>query len=384
MSEYNGSKGSSRRNSQRSKVTKTPSKQSTSSKSAEEEITDESEVKYSFLSKYPEVKPTLSEYKKQTLAEKPLFPTVVTLDSNDELLEKNVDSSFLVTGFGIRNLSSLQDALQENERKRLIELYRQQQKQLDEERLLAEAQRQSSLSYTSRSSSEKSQEATKRSTETASTLTTNVSEQRMHLEYLMGLQTFEEEEETLDAKVEEKPDKDDFVYSKSAPMRNAQKYLRVHRIFDFFQFIIAHLLAKCPENPIDFILELLNKCLLYRSGMGEPPLLYDKKHISQLFCLMDRMGTGFVDLEQYKKGMATLGICEYNKYPISTEDGMDLIGRKWTETKIKKSSEVVYQDDVYRDDSVPYFLPPELFKSYKKEKEKLNEIKEEDEEYYGE
>lgn len=57
---------------------------------------------------------------------------------------------------------------------------------------------------------------------------------------------------------------DDFKYSTSKPVREAQRYLRVHRIFECFQFIVAHMLSAKAENPIEFMLSLLNRCLLYR------------------------------------------------------------------------------------------------------------------------
>lgn len=102
-------------------------------------------------------------------------------------------------------------------------------------------------------------------------------------------------------------------------MRGARNYLRQHKIFEFFRFLIAHMLSELPENPIQFLIDLLDKCLLYRSGFGNPPLLFEKKHLGrclfnnldfslnvyiteQLFYLMDRMRTGFIEMEQYEVG----------------------------------------------------------------------------------
>lgn len=62
-------------------------------------------------------------------------------------------------------------------------------------------------------------------------------------------------------------------------MRKARRYLRKHKIFEFFQFLIAHLLSEAPDNPIQFLIDLLDKCLLYRAGFGNPPLLFEKPHI---------------------------------------------------------------------------------------------------------
>lgn len=165
--------------------------------------------------------------------------------------------------------------------------------------------------------------STETETETES-LSSATSGNKRQLEYLMGLTTVEEEQIDV-VEVKQDVPQAEFKYSTSASMMKAQKYLRHHRIFDFFQFIITHLLGKQPENPIEFIIKLLNKCLLYRSGLGSPPLLYTEKHIEQLFNLMDRMNTGFVDMVQYNQGMKTLGICEYDKSPPVSADGLVII-----------------------------------------------------------
>ena len=76
-------------------------------------------------------------------------------------------------------------------------------------------------------------------------------------------------------------------------MRNARKYLKEHRIFDFFRFLIAHMVSELSENPIDFLIELLDKCLLYRSGFGNPPLLFEKPHLGT-FCFLEHRFIAFV------------------------------------------------------------------------------------------
>lgn len=69
-------------------------------------------------------------------------------------------------------------------------------------------------------------------------------------------------------------------------------------------------------------MDLLDKCLMYRSGFGEAPLLYNKEHIQQLFLLMDPMITNFIEIDQYVTGMKTLGYCSYNKNPPLSPEGM--------------------------------------------------------------
>lgn len=151
-------------------------------------------------------------------------------------------------------------------------------------------------------------------------------QQKMCLEYLLGLEkTLGEAEATgpkqysIHAQSEQI---DEFRLSKSRAMREAQLYLLKHRILDFFQFVVSHLLGATPDNPIIFIIELLNKCLLYRSRLGQPPVLYEKRHLEQLFNLMDKMKSGNIEMTQYVNGITSLGICDFNENPLTDDEGL--------------------------------------------------------------
>ncbi|RZC43197.1 uncharacterized protein BDFB_007505 [Asbolus verrucosus] len=216
----------------------------------------------------------------------------------------------LVTGFGMRNLESLQRALLDDEQRRQM--------------LLARHAKDEEFECSSIESSSTSKLLTKASiasTETSSTV--DLTSQKLSLQYLMGIAEEGEEEygekghpfaveiPEIEGEIE-----DEALKRMTPAMRKARKYLTQHRIFEFFRFIIAHMLSELPENPIQFIIDLLDKCLVYRSGFGNPPLLYEKPHLEQLFYLMDRMRTGYIDLEQ------TLGICNYDKKPPLSTEGL--------------------------------------------------------------
>lgn len=82
--------------------------------------------------------------------------------------------------------------------------------------------------------------------------------------------------------------------------------------------------------------------LYCRSGLGVPPLLYDKIHINKLFDLMDRFQTGFVELQQFETGLKTLGICSYNGDPEVNDEGvLDL-------TSLIQFSVCFFRDDIER------------------------------------
>lgn len=172
--------------------------------------------------------------------------------------------------------------------------------------------------------------------------------EKLCIQYLLGLENLQTAEETISEQLAMQKGpytKDEFKLSSSKPMREAQIYLQQHRIFDFFQFIITHLLSASPENPITFIMELLNKSLLYRSRLGQPPILYEKKHLEQLFNLMDRMRTGAIEMDQYRKGIASLGICDFNENPEINCEG--LVTKKIFIEEAYKS-QVIYFNDLIR------------------------------------
>lgn len=75
------------------------------------------------------------------------------------------------------------------------------------------------------------------------------------LKYLMGLkETDEFENEGIEVKVDIVEEKEvQKLTGATESMRQAQKYLQVHRIFECFQFIIAHMLSALPGKQRDFV-----------------------------------------------------------------------------------------------------------------------------------
>ncbi|GLV35018.1 hypothetical protein CBL_09498 [Carabus blaptoides fortunei] len=104
--------------------------------------------------------------------------------------------------------------------------------------------------------------------------------------------------------------------------KQAEEYLKTHKIYQFFHFLLSHLVAENSSNPIRYLIWLLNECIGYRAKCREPPLLFQKKHIESLFNSMDPMRTGFISINQYQTGMMTLGIGSYRKRPSLTKDSM--------------------------------------------------------------
>lgn len=184
---------------------------------------------------------------------------------------KAMEESMLVTGFGMRNVESLQRALLEDEQRRLLLL---QKYGKDNEKDQFECLSISDLSSKTTTKSSVSEIGSQAD-----------ASKSFSLQYLMGLGMAAEEEDAVDKGVKFSPEipplegEADDITGTTIAMRKAQKFLRSHKIFEFFQFLIAHLLSALPEDPIQFLLDLLDKCLIYRSGLGNPPLLYEKAHL---------------------------------------------------------------------------------------------------------
>lgn len=89
--------------------------------------------------------------------------------------------------------------------------------------------------------------------------------EKRKLEYLMGLTTVDEY-----PTAERKQDLQEIIYEEpiedlptgvSIAMREAQKYLRIHRIFEFYQFLITHLLSASPGKKIHIFDDVYHKFL---------------------------------------------------------------------------------------------------------------------------
>lgn len=58
------------------------------------------------------------------------------------------------------------------------------------------------------------------------------------------------------------------------PKHKAHEYLTSHKIFELNNYLISHLLIDEPDNPIQYLADLIEKCLLFKSGQGPPPLIF--------------------------------------------------------------------------------------------------------------
>ncbi|XP_066589283.1 EF-hand calcium-binding domain-containing protein 10-like [Prorops nasuta] len=107
----------------------------------------------------------------------------------------------------------------------------------------------------------------------------------------------------------------------SAVQLEAQTYISEKKIFELFNFLVGHLLVDEPDDPVEYITDLLERCALFRSGLGDAPVLFSQRHIETMFQSMDLSCKGSITLDQYEKGMKSLGIVNYEKEPAESAPG---------------------------------------------------------------
>lgn len=113
--------------------------------------------------------------------------------------------------------------------------------------------------------------------------------------------------------------------TKSFSQLNALHYLEIRHIFKLLDFMIGHLVCNEPDDPVEYLEDLLGQCLKFRDSFGEPPLLFTTSHIQSLYKAFDPFERGSITLEQYKGALDTMGlkngITKYNEDPPLNEDG---------------------------------------------------------------
>lgn len=81
--------------------------------------------------------------------------------------------------------------------------------------------------------------------------------------------------------------------------------------FNLKQFIFSEI----SDQPLEFLTDLLNRCVEYREGYSHtPPLLFEDKHILSLYKSLDPLECGTITYAQYKIG--TLIYIYINNYNI--------------------------------------------------------------------
>ncbi|XP_067937509.1 EF-hand calcium-binding domain-containing protein 10-like [Watersipora subatra] len=113
--------------------------------------------------------------------------------------------------------------------------------------------------------------------------------------------------------------------------KEALEYIKKHKIVELFDNFTAQMLFTRPSDPRVFLMERLQKLIKSRAVNLDPPAHFDKTNIDSVFGMMDPTKKGFINVEQYKAGMTTLGISEFDHSPPGTQldkISMDTFGRE--------------------------------------------------------
>lgn len=63
-----------------------------------------------------------------------------------------------------------------------------------------------------------------------------------------------------------------------------EEYLRERRIPELIRFLLVKIIAASPSDPVNYLVNLIEQCMLYRSGYGKPPVLYEERCVKLIYC----------------------------------------------------------------------------------------------------
>ncbi|KAH9286977.1 EF-hand calcium-binding domain-containing protein 10 [Echinococcus granulosus] len=81
------------------------------------------------------------------------------------------------------------------------------------------------------------------------------------------------------------------------------------------KFIEAERYLDEKQNPIEYMISILEKLKAAQHGRGENPFIFTLANAESIFHMLDPNMRGYVTFEQYKHGLETLGITEFDIMP---------------------------------------------------------------------
>ncbi|XP_022830296.1 uncharacterized protein LOC111359089 [Spodoptera litura] len=87
-----------------------------------------------------------------------------------------------------------------------------------------------------------------------------------------------------------------------------ENYLRERRIPELVRFIMAKVLASNTNNPVAYVKDLLDECMVFRAGIGNAPVLFEHRHLQAVVNSFDPSGRGWVTTGQVRRAYYTLGL----------------------------------------------------------------------------
>ena len=84
-------------------------------------------------------------------------------------------------------------------------------------------------------------------------------------------------------------------------LREADEYLRKHKILELFEDLTTILAYKQPEQLENFLIDILKQ----RKMNGNRSIVYSDTELQNIFALYDLKGAGFITKEQCREGKFT-------------------------------------------------------------------------------
>ncbi|XP_070558815.1 EF-hand calcium-binding domain-containing protein 10-like [Ptychodera flava] len=105
----------------------------------------------------------------------------------------------------------------------------------------------------------------------------------------------------------------------SPRMEESREYLEKHRIIELFNNMTSQLVFHRPENPKQFMIEVIERLKEARTTQLDYPCLFDDSNVTSVFGMLDPTKRGFITLAQYKEAMSTVGVEGFDEYPNGAE-----------------------------------------------------------------
>ncbi|XP_022188475.2 uncharacterized protein LOC111047115 [Nilaparvata lugens] len=104
--------------------------------------------------------------------------------------------------------------------------------------------------------------------------------------------------------------------------QEAYQFLKEKRVEEIFNFLIEHLLVNTPRDPLNFLVDLLDKCINFRDDLKDPPLLFDRSHQEIIYKAFDPGNKGFVTQQQFCTALKTVGLGESSLLPSMSKNNI--------------------------------------------------------------
>eukprot|EP00350_Pseudokeronopsis_sp_OXSARD2_P007412 CAMPEP_0170556208 /NCGR_PEP_ID=MMETSP0211-20121228/15769_1 /TAXON_ID=311385 /ORGANISM="Pseudokeronopsis sp., Strain OXSARD2" /LENGTH=131 /DNA_ID=CAMNT_0010866395 /DNA_START=21 /DNA_END=416 /DNA_ORIENTATION=- len=91
-------------------------------------------------------------------------------------------------------------------------------------------------------------------------------------------------------------------------LRDADDYLRKHKVLELFEDLTTILSYKQPENMEEFLVDILKQ----RKEQGSRSIVYNEAELQNIFTLYDLKGSSHISKDQCKEALKTLANSEYH------------------------------------------------------------------------